>query len=85
MGEHYKTALTKLDDYFLPKKNVNFETFQFQQAYQKIDDTVHHVVTCLHKLAVHCEFADLDRELKSAVIQNCKFKRFRRYALKQNE
>ena len=45
MREHYKTALTKLDDYFLLKKVVNF--FQFQQASQKINETVldHYFVT----------------------------------------
>ncbi len=29
-GEDYKTALDKLDAYFLPKKNVDYETFQFR-------------------------------------------------------
>lgn len=73
MGEHYKTALTKLraDHYFLPKKVVNF--FQFQQSSRKINETVldHYFVIHLHKLAIECEFADLDRDLKSAVFLNC--------------
>lgn len=75
MREHYKTALTKLDDYFLLKDVVNF--FQFQQASQKINETVldHYFVIRLHILAIECEFTDLDRELKSAFIQNCKLKR----------
>ena len=30
-GEIYATALKKLDDYFAPRKNVDFETFQFRQ------------------------------------------------------
>ena len=29
-GEDFKTALDKLDEYFLPKKNVDYETFQFR-------------------------------------------------------
>ena len=70
-GENYETALAKLDEYFLPKKNVDYETFQFRQAKQKSDETVEQFVTRLRKLAINCEFSALDRELKSAVIQNC--------------
>ena len=84
-GEDYKTALAKLDDYFLPKKNVDYETFQFRQAKQKMDEPVDQFVTRLRKLAVTCEFPDLDRELKSAVIQNCTSKRLRRYALREDD
>ena len=36
---------------------------QFRQAAQKSDETVDQIVTCLRKLAVHCEFANLGREL----------------------
>ena len=32
MGEDYATAKKKLDDYFFPKKNVDYEIFQFCQA-----------------------------------------------------
>ena len=82
-GEDYKTAVAKLDEYFLPKKNVDYETFQFRQASQKSDETVDQFVTRLRKLAVHCEFADLERELKSAVIEHCTSKRLRRHALRE--
>ena len=84
-GEDYSTALAKLDEYFLPKKNLDYETFQFRQASQKSNETVDQFVTRLRKLAVHCEFPDLDRELKSAVIQNCMSKRLRRYALREDD
>jgi len=60
-GENYETALAKLDEYFLPKKNVNYETLQFRQAKQKSDETVEQFVTRLRKLAVNCEFSALDR------------------------
>ena len=81
-GDDYKTALAKLDEYFLPKKNVDYETFQFRQATQK---SVEQFVTRLRKLADHCEFTDLNRELKLAVIQNCTSKRLRRYALREDD
>ena len=84
-GENYETALAKLDEYFLPKKNVDYETFQFRQAKQKSDETVEQFVTRLRKLAVNCEFSALDRELKSAVIQNCSSKRLRRFVLREDD
>ena len=84
-GENYETALAKLDEYFLPKKNVDYETFQFRQAKQKSDEMVEQFVICLRKLAVNCEFSALDKELKSAVIQNCSSKRLRRFVLREDD
>ena len=40
-------------------------------------------VTRLRKLAVTCEFTELDKELKSTVIQHCTSKPLRRYALRE--
>ena len=82
-GEDYATAIEKLDQYFLPKKNVDYEIFHFRQATQKPEETVDQFVTRLRKLAAHCEFTNLDKELRSAVIQHCKSKRLRRYALRE--
>ena len=31
-GDDFDTALTKLNDYFSPKKNVDYEIFQFRQV-----------------------------------------------------
>ena len=73
-GTDYATAMTKLDTYFNPKKNVDFETFKFRQATQQEGETVDQFVTRLRKLAATCEFTDLDKELKSAVIQHCQSK-----------
>ena len=76
--------MDKLDAYFNPKKNVqlDFEVFQFRQAKQQ-DETIDQFVTRLRKLAVICEFTELDKELKSAVIQHCTSKPLRRYALRE--
>ena len=82
-GDDYKTALEKLDAYFLPKKNVDYEIFQFWQAVQQPSETIDQFVTRLRQLAAHCEFQDVDKELKSAIIQNCQSKCLRRYALRE--
>ena len=55
------------------------------KATQKSDETIDQFVTRLRKLADHCEFTDLNRELKLAVIQNCTSKRLRRYALREDD
>lgn len=83
-GDDYKTAQEKLDAYFLPKKNVDYEICQFRQAMQQPSETIDQYVTRLRKLAAHCEFQDLEKELKSTIIQNCQSKRLRRYALRED-
>ena len=83
MGDDYATAKKKLDDYFSPKKNVDYEIFQFRQAIQQKGETVDQFATRLRKLGATCEFHDLDKELKSAIIQSCQSKRLRRYALRE--
>ena len=84
-GTDYKTPMNKLDAYFSPKKNVDYEIFQFRQAKQQESETVDQFVTRLRKLAQTCEFAELEKELKSAVIQHCRSKQLRRYALREEE
>eukprot|EP00795_Rhopilema_esculentum_P015552 gene15552-6817_t len=81
----YKTALAKLDTYFAPQKNVDFEIFQFRQAKQRIGETTDQFATRLRKLATNCEFTDLDKEIKSAIIQNCSSKQLRRLALREEK
>ena len=82
-GDDYATAQKKLDDYFAPKKNVNFEVFQFRQAVQQNGEIVDQFATRLRKIAANCEFHNVDKELKSAIIQNCQSKRLRRYTLRE--
>ncbi len=80
-GDDYRTAQTKLDE--PPKKNVDYEIFQFRQAAQAPGEAVEQFTTRLRKLAANCEFHDVNKEIKSAIIQNCQSKRLRRYALRE--
>ena len=70
-GDDYATAQAKLDKYFSPKKNVDYQVFQFRQAVQQPGETVDHFVTRLRKLAATCKFGDVAKEIKLAVVQNC--------------
>ena len=51
--DDYKTALEILDEHFAPKRNVNYEIFQFHQAKQNIGETTDQFATRLRKLAAH--------------------------------
>ena len=83
-GDDFETAMQKLDDYFSPKKNLDYEIFKFRTTTQMSGETVDQYATRLRKLAANCEFADTDRELKSTIIQNCTSKRLRRIALRDD-
>ena len=82
-GEDYKTAQEKMDAYFSPKKNVDYEVFQFCKAVQQSAETVDQFTTRLRKLAATCEFHDAQKEIKFTIIQNCLSKRLRRYGLQE--
>ena len=75
-GEDYATPQAKLDENFSPRKNVDYEVFQFRQAVQQSGETVDQFVTRLGKLAATCEFGDVAKEIKLAVIQNCLSKEY---------
>ena len=81
-GEDYATAQAKLDECFCPKKNVDYtKYFNFVKQSGEIVDQF---VTRLRKLAATCEFGDVAKEIKPAVIQNCLSKRLQRYALRED-
>ena len=56
----YDTAMRKLEEYFLPKRNVTYEIFQFRQAVQQPGESVDQYATRLRKLAEYCEFANIN-------------------------
>ena len=80
-GSDYDTAMTKVDEYFSPKKNVHFEIFRFRTSTQKTGETIDQYATRLRMLAQNCEFFDVNHELKLTIIQNCLLKWLQRIAL----
>jgi len=83
-GEDFETAKTKLNAYFDPKKNVEFEIFTFRQARQNPGETMNSYHSRLRQLAAICEFTAVDKEIKSQIIQSCTSQRLRRKALKDS-
>ena len=84
-GTDYATAKAKLDEYFSPKKSVNYEVFRFRQATQQPTESVEQFATRLRKLSLICEVHDVDSEIKAAIIQSCTSKSLRRFALKETD
>ena len=84
-GEDFETAVAKLTAHFAPKKNIDYETYRFRQVRQTPGESIDQFVTRLRQLAIVCEFADVDREIKAQVIQSCSSARLRRHALREDK
>ena len=84
-SKDYKKALENLDEYFTPKKNVDYEIFKFRTAVQFPNETVDQCATRLRHVTKICSFTDQDPEVKSAIIQHCNSKRLRRYAFLETD
>ncbi|XP_065182317.1 uncharacterized protein LOC135813027 [Sycon ciliatum] len=63
-----KDALTA---HFSPKRNREYEIYLFRREKQSQSETLDSYVTRLRRLGKHCQFADMDTELKSQVVQHC--------------
>ena len=82
--DDFKTAVEKLTEYFMPKKNLAYEVYVFRQARQSPDEALDQYHTRLRKLATTCEFVDGEREIKTQIIQSCLSSRLRRKALRDS-
>ena len=82
-GDDYASALSKLNDYFAPKKSTEFEIYKFRQAKQEMNEKIDTYHTRLRKLSENCSFTDKDKEIKSQIIQCCSSTRLRRKALRE--
>ena len=79
----YTATLKVLSDYFRPRKNTQMEIYTFRNCKQKEGQTLDEYLTELRKLAKHCEFTDIDKEILSQLIQHCRSNQLRRRALRE--
>ena len=84
-GDDYATAVKKLTDYFEPRKNTEYEVYKFRQAKQQTDEGIDAYLTRLRQLSINCEFGDVNKEIKSQIIQGCSSTRLRRRALREDQ
>ncbi|KAL5014626.1 hypothetical protein ScPMuIL_008896 [Solemya velum] len=80
-----RTSTTALEKYFIPKRNKEYDVYQFRKAKQKVGENVTTYNTRLRKLAEYCEFADIEAEIKSQIVQSCSSARLRRRALRDGD
>ncbi|XP_038063161.1 uncharacterized protein LOC119733867 [Patiria miniata] len=80
----YAAAKKALTDYFAPKKNVVYETIIFRRTKQNTTENIHQYCTRLRQQAVKCDFSDIDRELKTQIIEGCTSKHLRRKSLEKD-
>ena len=67
----YAALKNKLNEHFAPKRNVEYEIFMFSQAAQESGENIDKFHTRLRHLSKSCEFHDVDREIKSPIVQRC--------------
>lgn len=58
----YEIVLEKLDNYFVPKVNVNHDGARFHKRAQKHRESVEEYIHSLRKLAKKCDFGVLKNE-----------------------
>ena len=67
----YDQFKTLLSEYFAPKRNMQYERYVFRNESQSASQAIDSYYTKLKGLAKHCEFADIDGEIFSQIIQRC--------------
>nr|XP_006823364.1 PREDICTED: uncharacterized protein LOC102803828 [Saccoglossus kowalevskii] len=82
-GSDFKTAKTKLTEYFSPKRNIEYERFVFRDTMQNSGESIDAFHTRLQRLANTCDFTDKSQEVKSQIIRGCTSARLRRRALRE--
>ena len=81
----YEGTKTILNNYFMPKINVQMEIYNFRKCHQRDDQSLDEYATELRQLGRNCNFNDVDGEMLSQIIQHCRSNRLRRRALREND
>ena len=84
VDKDYKKAVEKLNEYFLPKKNVLLETHKFRQLKQITEETIDQYCTRLRQQAIICEFTNSENELKIQLVEGCLSSRVRKKAIQDD-
>ena len=58
----FDTVITKLDSYFVPKRNIICQRTKFYQRSQMPGESVEALLRCLHELAESCDFGEKEEE-----------------------
>ena len=71
-AEKYDDVIKKFQDYCMPKRNVTYERFVFNQMVQEPGESADSFVTRLNNQAKYCEFESLETSLvKDRIVVGC--------------
>ncbi len=82
-GDTDESALTKLTEYFAPKKNIPFERHLFRQTIQEPGESIESFVTRFRTLAKSCGFENMDEAIRDQVVEKCSSGKLRRRLLRE--
>lgn len=77
----FQKAVQALTNHFTPRQNREYEIYVFRQAKQESTKSISAFHSRLRQLAVTCEFVDVDREIKTKIVQSCRSHELRTKAL----
>ena len=77
----FEKAVQTLTNYFTPRQKREYKIYVFRQAQQESNEGISVFHTRLRQLAGTCEFADIDREIKTQIVQSCSSHKLRTKAL----
>ena len=83
--ENYDDTKTELKTIFNPRKNTEFERYEFRNINQNHCESIDQYATRLRQKAEYCEFHDKEAEIKSQLIQGCSSERLRRKCLEADK
>jgi hypothetical protein len=77
--DEYKDVKDKMDTYFIPKNNSEFERHLFRKVYQKEGETLDQYCTRLRQLSINCDFpADTrNQEIKMQMVEGVRSSKLR--------
>ena len=67
----FDKAVQALTNYFTSRQNREYEIYVFHQAKQENDESLSAFHIRLRQLAVTCKFNNVDREVKTQIVQSC--------------
>ena len=80
-NDNYQAVIERLDEYFIPKKNLSYERYLFKKAQQEtVEDTATYI-TRLKRLSDSCEYNDAKIEIRDHFIATCKSTKLRKKLL----
>ena len=81
-GENYESAIANLDSYFMPKRSLIYERYNFLSARQKSAETIDVYLTRVRLLTKSCDYGGFKKEMiRDHVVMSCVSSRLRRHLL----